>query len=468
MKKLLIVLAVVSSIGVIAYLSFDLGSVVASQQQANDELIEEGMAFNVGTQAYIYAYPFVDMHAQMHNETHEISTNQQPLAAVNRLYRFPALITPETGGNLRAPNNDTLYFSGWYDISEHPLIIHTPDTDGRYYTIAVTNQYSEVLHIGRRTTGTKQAYFALIPKEWQGTLPAGVKPLRVETNKGWLLGRMLVDGQEDFAAAMALVNDIWLASLPEFAHGTRPVEKSTVPAAELTPYDSLDFFAITNATLKTVPSRARDAWLYSQFDRVGFGPNSDFDQHTLSDATRRGLERALEEGAALVKAATQRTIPDYNGWMISKEIGRYSDDYLHRAAVVKGGYGNHPEESLYPAMIFDTNGDVLHGSKEYSLHFKASELPPVNGFWSLAVYRLSDAQLVENDIQRYSIGDRTRGLAYGDDGSLTIHIQHQKPANETDNWLPSPAGHFMAVMRLYEPKQEALDFSYTLPRIHLK
>lgn len=464
--KYTIAAVVASLLAFVAFQNFSLGDLVVSKQQANDELIQERLAYNIGTQAYIYAYPFVDMHAQMHNETHRVKADQDILAAVNRLYRFPHLVTPETGGNLRAPNNDTLYFSGWFDISERPLIIHVPDTAGRYYTIAVTNQYSEVTHIGRRTTGTEENYFALTAPGWQGELPAGVTAVPVETNKGWLLGRMLVNGEQDFDAAMALVDDIWLAGLDEFEMAKRPEKKEILSAQELAPLDDMRFFKIANEILKTVPHRPRDAWLLKQFDRIGLGPGVDFDASTLTPATKRGLELALEEGAALVLAATQRTIKDYNGWMISKEIGRYTDDYLHRASVVKGGFGNLPEESLYPAMIFDADGNVMHGSNRYQLTFDTKDdLPPVNAFWSLAVYQLSDLQLVENDIQRYSIGDRTEGLSFNADGGLTIQIQHERPASGEGNWLPSPSGHFMAVMRFYEPKSNALDFSYLLPRI---
>ena len=46
--------------------------------------------------------------------------------------------------------------------------------------------------------------------------------------------------------------------------------------------------------------------------------------------------------------------------------------------------------------------------------------------------------LVGNPIGRYSIGDRTPGLRRAADGSLTIVIQHDQPA-DTSNWLPAPA-----------------------------
>ena len=85
---------------------------------------------------------------------------------------------------------------------------------------------------------------------------------------------------------------------------------------------------------------------------------------------------------------------------------------------MRGGYGNLPEESLYPARVFDDQGALMTGSNRYRLHFDADRLPPVDGFWSLSAYRLDDLQLEENAIARYSIGDRTPGLLYGEDGSL--------------------------------------------------
>jgi hypothetical protein len=53
--------------------------------------------------------------------------------------------------------------------------VHVPDTAGRYYTLAVTDFFNEVTHIGRRTTGTAEGYFALVGPDFAGQLPEGVK-----------------------------------------------------------------------------------------------------------------------------------------------------------------------------------------------------------------------------------------------------------------------------------------------------
>jgi hypothetical protein len=220
-----------------------------------------------------------------------------------------------------------------------------------------------------------------------------------------------------------------------------------------------------NRVIKTLPRRSPEEALIAQLDQIGVGPGNEFSIDKLDPDTRVGLEKALIDGAALVQASTQRTIDSFNGWMISKDIGRYGYKYMHRAAVVKGGYGNLPEESLYPATVFDSRGDLMNGKNRYRLHFEAGKLPPVEGFWSMAAYRLGDLQLEENEIERYSIGDRTPGLNYNEDGSLTLWLQHQRPGDTAKNWLPVPKGMFMVVFRMYEPSAEALNNEYLLPRL---
>ena len=87
----------------------------------------------------------------------------------------------------------------------------------------------------------------------------------------------------------------------------------------------------------------------------------------------------------------------------------------------------------------------------YTLTFPAGQLPPVNAFWSVTMYDAQDFYLVPNPINRYSVGDRTRGLQFDPDGGLTLAVQHEAPANAA-NWLPAPAGRFYCVLRLYHPQ----------------
>jgi hypothetical protein len=118
---------------------------------------------------------------------------------------------------------------------------------------------------------------------------------------------------------------------------------------------------------------------------------------------------------------------------------------------------------LYPNTSVDEKGEGLTGARKYVLHFDKGQLPPVSVFWNIAMYG-SDMLFVENDFGRYSIGSTTEGLRLDADGSLTIFIQRDKPA-EPANWLPTPTGNFNLTMRLYGPATPILDGSYRLPAV---
>jgi hypothetical protein len=113
----------------------------------------------------------------------------------------------------------------------------------------------------------------------------------------------------------------------------------------------------------------------------------------------------------------------------------------------------------------DDRGEQLTGARTYTLRFDPQ--PPVDAFWSVTMYAMPDFFLVENPIDRYSIGDRTPGIVLDDDGGLTITISHERPTDATAaaNWLPAPAGDFRPVLRMYEPRPEVLSGGYPVPAI---
>jgi len=68
------------------------------------------------------------------------------------------------------------------------------------------------------------------------------------------------------------------------------------------------------------------------------------------------------------------------------------------------------------------------------------------------------------NLRRYN---SERILAADDDGSLTIAIQREQPEDATKwaNWQPASERHFYLIMRIYWPKKEALDGTWTPPPV---
>jgi hypothetical protein len=95
------------------------------------------------------------------------------------------------------------------------------------------------------------------------------------------------------------------------------------------------------------------------------------------------------------------------------------------------------------------------------MQFAADAMPPCNAFWSLTAYG-TDLYLVDNEIDRWSLSDRTPGLHYEDDGSLKVVLSADRPPS-ISNWLPVPDGAFMLGMRVYEGQQDVIDCEWFPP-----
>ena len=147
------------------------------------------------------------------------------------------------------------------------------------------------------------------------------------------------------------------------------------------------------------------------------------------------------------------------------------NDYLARmASAVLGIYGNSKEEAIYPLYFVDADGEKLDASKNrYTLHFFGGRISyhRVNAFWSLTMYELPSSLLVANPLNRYLINSpMLPDLRRDTDGGLTLYIQKDSPGkNKESNSLPAPKGTFLAVLRLYWPKDEALNGKWKAPTL---
>ena len=91
---------------------------------------------------------------------------------------------------------DTLFATAWADLDKEPLVLSVPDTSGRYYVIALFDNWSNVFaSLGKRNTGTGAANFLIAGPNWQGTPPPDVKQVfRSPTRIVWVNGQMQANG----------------------------------------------------------------------------------------------------------------------------------------------------------------------------------------------------------------------------------------------------------------------------------
>ena len=359
------------------------------------------------------------------------------------------------------PNNDTLYSTVVLDLSTGPVQVHVPDTDGRYYSLAFYDVFSNhFATIGRRLTGTREGDFIIVGPRCQRELPENARLIHSPSDDVYVLARIVVDGPADLPAVHALQDEIRVVSLS----GQESRRPKGSPPAE----DARAFITTVNRALAVNDVPSYEKPMLERFAGVGIGENCSWE--ALSADVREEWDRRFPAMLASLKKSIAGDAQPINGWYYNPpQIGIFGTDYNYRAIVALNALlAMEPAEAVYPSAETDTRGDILTGERNYSLHIPATGIP-VDAFWSLSMYELMDDGRLfffDNPINRYAIGDRTGGLKRNADGSIDILIQHEAPGGYGDaNWLPAPIGQFKMVFRGYQPKADVLDFRFLLPGV---
>jgi hypothetical protein len=417
----------------------------------------------IAERAYVYAYPLVLLQAttSIMPPNHLLHVSAFPDASFRLIVR---------------PNADTLYTNAWIDVSKEPMLLHVPDSAGRFYLLQFMDAWTETFaDPGKRTTGTAEAWFAIVGPGWQGHLPAGVRRLDAPTNQVWLLGRTQTNGPSDYDNVHAFQHGMRLVPLSQYpgedekpgpVSGARQPPAGPTPPERVKAMEPIEFFAAFANAMKMNPPHAEDAPMVRDLARIGIVPGQDFDASKLSPEQLAELKAGVQAAIGHLEAFVSTGAAHKTGWnSFQGELGRYGTNYSARAITARVAIGaNPPEDAVYISDSTDANGKPLSGSEKYLMHFAADQLPPVLAFWSVTGYD-KDGYFIANPINRYAIGDRDK-LKFNPDGSLDLYIQAQDPGPDSrSNWLPSGAGPFNLTLRLYWPKPAVLSGAWQPPAV---
>ncbi|CAN1522796.1 COG5361 Uncharacterized conserved protein [Burkholderiaceae bacterium] len=408
---------------------------------------------SLARRAIVYALPVYEM-ARMrssstlrktpHGDFADAQGGPESLRRWINLFSHSRRLLNASDRRVVTPNNDTLYTNAWLDLSDGPLLIHTPDTGSRYYVLGLIDMYTNPFaHLGTRTTGNNAQTFWVHGPQWQGQIPEGCIPVACPTHSVWVLGRILAHADEDMAPVHAL-QDAFVIRKPDGQPAQRVYECSVQPQA--LPSDAATFVRVVNHEMAINPPPHADAVELQAWAALGIGPG-------LEAPSDLGLlQQALTETLQELDTPTEADLQ--GGWKAAVEvIDNFNGDWLTRARVARAYIGIlGAQEVLYLLAFRDSTGQVLSGQRNYTLRFPPGGLPQVDAFWSLSLYRKADYLFYDHSEQRFAIGDRTEGLSYDVDGGLTLVIGHVPPTQPT-NWLPAPAEAFYLALRLYLPQE---------------
>jgi hypothetical protein len=428
-------------------------------------------AATLAVEAYVFLYPLVIMEMTRRQMTNVPADALPGAGPANEFHHFRAFPEAEFRSVVR-PNFDTLYSSAFLELAAGPQVVSAPDTAGRYYLLPMLDMWTDVFAVpGKRTTGTAEGHFAVVPPGFDGNVPAGLETIQATTPGVWIIGRTQTNGPDDYEAVHAVQAGYRVTPLADWPGEAAPgsvtpdpaIDMKTPPPEQAAALTGPEFFALAADLMGIHPPHASDWSQLARLSRIGIAPGS-FDQQSLSADVRAASEAAPEAAMGLIRAAQMRLAPRVNGWQIMTEnVGVYGNSYLRRAAIALAGLGANPaEDAVYPILTSDADGNPLDGSSNYVMHFDSDKLPPVDAFWSVAMYD-GEGYQAANELNRFAIGDRDP-LHYNADGSLGLYLQQGNPGPEREaNWLPAPPGLLGVTMRLYAPRPEVLDGGWAPP-----
>ena len=461
-------------------LAFALAPLPIDTAQAQPSLTEQG-AFAIGVDAYLYFYPLVTM-----DITRKQLTNAEPGKGLggpmNVFVNIPEYPTADMRVVVR-PNFDTLYSSGWLDLTKEPMIVSVPDTGGRYYLLPMLDMWTNVFASpGWRTTGTQAGNFVVVPPGWRpdlrapliGELPKDTQRIDAPTPYVWIIGRTKTDGPDDYNAVHKIQAGYQITPLSQWGKAPEPVQvkidptidMKTPPKIQVDTMDAGKFFTYAAELLKLQPPHITDQPIIALIKRIGIEVGKSFDIDKVDPAVKKGLERAPQGAQELMRWKIASLARVVNGWSMNTDtMGVYGNYYLKRAIVAQLGLGaNLPEDAIYPMNLGDESGKPLDGTNNYTIHFDKATIPPVDAFWSITLYDKEGYQIT-NDLNRFAVSS-WMPFNYNPDGSLDLYFQNESPgAGKEANWLPAPKGPFNLTMRLYAPQSDALTGKWNPPPV---
>jgi hypothetical protein len=436
--------------------------------------VSDQEAYEIAKDAYVYAYPLVLQDVTIR----QLANFAEPTGIVgqgpfNRFSHAAAFPPADFKAVVRA-NVDTLYSVAWLDLGSEPLVLSVPAVD-RYFLLQMSSLWTDVFDApGSRTTGRNTAReFLLVGPRWRGEVPRGLEVIRSPTRIAAIGGRTQTNGTADYENVHRIQRGYKITPLSAWGKGDYvppkgrvdpAVDMKTPPPVQVERMDAATFFARFAELLKDNPPGTHDYPMVHSLRRVGLNAGQSFDLNAAPSAIKKAFERATADGKSLVAGMGKQAAGEgRKGWVYNTTGGSFGVNYRERAAVAYYALGmNLPQDAVYPSLSTDGEGRPLDGHRKYALHFEKGALPPVDAFWSVTAYD-TEGYFIPNALKRQALGDRDQ-LAPNPDGSLDLYIQEDSPGPGREaNWLPVAKAPFTLLMRLYSPRSEILDGSWTPP-----
>lgn len=440
-----------------------------------------GEAKQIAKEAYVYGFPMVMNYKTLY--AYALDKNSPEYKGeFNQRSCDARLYTPEDKAVV-TPNSDTPYCMFWCDIRNEPAVISVPEIEAeRYYSFQLIDLYTHnFAYIGTLTTGNGAGRYLITSVGRTGEKPEGITDIiECETGLFFTVVRTQLMSTEDIDNVRKIQSQFQLQTLSEYLGKDVPAVNIADNFPEWMEGDQFTVasFKYLDLMLKLIDPVEEEKPLMQRFAKLGLGTKAGFDINKFDQETQDSIRAGIEAGFSEIEdfiakhsadPLTSAKIFGTREFLQQSATENYNLDnlYLPRAVAAQTGlYGNSGLEATYPSYFTDSEQKPLNAAENnYTITFRAGQLPPVQAFWSITMYDGRTQLLIDNPMDRYLVNSSMMNdFVMDDEGSLTIYVQKESPGKALEaNWLPAPDGPFYAVMRLYGPEVSALSGEWLNP-----
>ncbi len=117
--------------------------------------------------------------------------------------------------------------------------------------------------------------------------------------------------------------------------------------------------------------------------------------------------------------------------------------------------------SNYAFGTRDSDGGILYGEKNYTLHMNANV--PAKDFWSIVVYDPQTRSMLQTDQAYPNKNSQKDKMIYNEDGSVDLYFGPTAPKGKEANWIQTVEGKaWFVLFRTYGPLEPWFDKTWQL------
>lgn len=413
-------------------------------------------------------------------------------------------------------NCDTIYFWGFIDVSEHPMVIDVPSVEAPSGILGTIDDmwFRWITDVGLPGPDRGQGgRYLIVGPGYDGPLPdSGYHIFHSRTTKATLIGRAFMVDNDPTVPVAAIREGVRVHPYIPGAHGTavssfldgrsplgasapigetRFVEASGMPVNTIFPND-FGFWELVDSLVQQEPPEAGDPELLGLLASVGIVHGQPFAPDTRM---RKILEDAVVVGNATARTLTFAARPEegfefYPGsrWQSALFVGGYQfldppPDITPRGVVAAPSDGARKVNSatnffymatgITPAMCMrltgigsqylfamrGSDGEYLDGGRSYRLTLPPGV--PESRFWSVLLYDNQTRSMLQTDQHLPRLGSQSGTVQTNPDGSTDLYFGPTAPEGKEDNWLQTvPGKGWWTILRFYNPLQSFFDKSW--------